>query len=152
VQANNVATRAANRVNSYAVEVKADIDEYDPWRFFQVGDSVWVYDQELGLTDSANEVYYRGVAIRPQKLRVQAMTSPIRQGYGVYLRYWTGAAFAYYDLSPYVEYEEGPVTLELGTRDRFHRKNARPQRINRRSYRQQFRDHYRLARYLNTSP
>jgi hypothetical protein len=151
-QADQMATRAANQVASYAVEARADIDEYDPWRLFKPGDSVYVYDQALALIDTANQVYYRGSAIHPQKLRVQGWDTPILEGYGVYLRRWTGSAFDYVDLSDYVEWEEGSTTVDLGTRARFHRRNARPQRINKQLLRRKARDHYRWARYFGTSP
>lgn len=152
VQASQVATARANQVNTYDIELDAEIDEYDPWRFdCSPGNNVYVYDQSLGLTNTAgDEVYYRGEAIHPTELRVWSWTTPIQEGYGVYLRRWTGAAFDYYDLTPYVEFEEDTTTLELGKRNRrLHRKNARPRRINVRAMRARARLHYRWARYFN---
>lgn len=149
-QANNLATRHANQTAAYSLEVTADVDEYDPWRFVKVGDSVWCYDLDLNLVDTANEVYYRGSAIHPQKLRVQAMTTPIVEGYGVYLRRSDGAGgfLTPYDLTPFVDFEEGDTTFELGTHKRFHRANARPRRFNRRRIRRQQRRLYVLGKYL----
>lgn len=147
-QATNLAVSHANQSASYALEVTADVDEYDPWRFLDTGHYVWVYDQQLGLVDTANEVYYRGSAIHPLKLRVQAMTTPIQEGYGVYLRYWDGAAFALLDLTPYVEWEDDLTTIELGTRSRFHPRNARPRRFNRRRVRRMHARNYRIQQYL----
>jgi hypothetical protein len=151
-QANQMAVRVANTVNTYAVEVSADVDVYDPGRFVQAGDTVYVWDQELRLLDLANEVYYRAEAAHPIKLRVARMEVPIRDGMGVYLRYWNGSAMTYLNLTRYVDFEEGPAQLELGTRKRFRARPARPRRINRRRLRRKARDHYRLARYFNTSP
>ena len=149
VQATQVATKAAVDVSGANLELGADVgDVYDPWRFVQVGDSVFVYDLDLGLTDTANEVYYRGAVIHPKKVRVHAVTTPIREGYGVYLRYWNGSAFAMYDLTPYVAWEEGDTSYELGTRARLHRQNARPRRINRRKIRRDARQMYLLDQYL----
>ena len=149
-QANQLATRHANQTNSYSIDVTAHIDEYDPWRYIEVGDSVYVYDQELGLVDTANEAYYRGSVIHPQKLRVHGWTTPILEGYGVYLRRWTGAAFDYYDLTPYVEFEEDDTTLDLGTRARFHRRGARPKPFNKRRLRRQARRRWKLKKYFDS--
>jgi hypothetical protein len=151
-QANQMAVRLANSVNTYAVEVKADVNVYDAGRYFSVGDTVYVWDQQLRLSDNAHEVNYRGEPAHPKKLRVQRMEVPIRDGMGVYLRYWDGAAFDYVDLSRYVDYEEGPVRVDLGTKSRFRRVEARPRRFNRRRKARQARRHYRLARYFGDSP
>ena len=106
-------------------------------------------DMDLDLVDSANDIYYRGEMIQPKKLRVQSMTTPIHEGYGVYLRYWNGASFSYYDVTPYVDFaaEQSETTLELGTRARYHPKNARPHRFNRRRIRRQQRNLYIAAQY-----
>lgn len=147
-QAKNVAARHAAQVNSYALELDAEIDEYNPTRFMEPGDSVWVYDLDLDLVDTANEVYYRGSAIHPVSLRVQRMTCPIQDGMGVYLRRWTGAAFELYDLTPYVDFEDNATTIELGTRRRFSPNNPRPKRINRRRTMRAARKLYKLREYL----
>ena len=151
-QANQMAVRLANAVNTYAVEVKADVNVYDAGRYMSVGDTVYVWDQGLRLSDNANEVNYRGEAAHPKKLRVQRMEVPIRDGMGVYLRYWDGAAFDYVDLTRYVDYEEGPARVDLGTKSRFRRVDARPRRFNRRRKAGQARQHYKLARYFGDSP
>lgn len=147
-QANTVATRHANQVGSYATTLQASIDEYNPLRFLNTGDTVYVYDLDLGLTDTTNEVYYRGTAIHPTTLRVQAIDTPILEGYGVYLRTWDGAAFDLVDLTPYVDFEEGDTTVELGTRNRFHRPNARPRRFNKKKVKRQARRMYMVQQYL----
>lgn len=151
-QATALATRHAANVGSYNLDLDADIDEYDPWRFdLTPGNNVYVYDPALGLYNtSGDEVYYRGEVIHPTEARVRSMTTPIQDGYGVYLRYWSGAAFSYYDLTPFVEFEDDVTTLELGSRRRLHRKNVRPRRINRQRFLRRQRQYYRAAVYAST--
>lgn len=147
-QATNVATSQANQSASYQIEVQASVDEYNPLYHVQTGDTVYVYDLAQGMVDTSNEVYYRGEVTHPLELRVQAIQTPVLDGYGVYLRYWNGSAFALYDLTPYVEPEEDTTVIDLGTRSRFHRKNARPRRIDRRRIFVRERRNYLLAQYL----
>jgi hypothetical protein len=147
-QANNVAARHAAAVNSYALELDADIDEFHPTRFLTPGDAVWVYDIDLDLIDTANEIYYRGSAIHPVKLRVQRMTCPIQEGMGVYLRRWTGAAFELYDLTPYVDFEVDTTTVELGTRRQFSPHKPRARKINRKQTKKDARAIYKLRQFF----
>lgn len=135
-RANTLATREANERTNVTPEITATLhDCYDPWRFtITPGNTVYVHDLDQKLYDTTKEVYYRGEALHPTTGRVDQMTTPIQEGYGVYLRYWTGAAFAYYRLTPYVEFEEGPTTLKLNHRDRFPASPARAGRVNRRQW------------------
>lgn len=149
-QASNLAASIAAQAATAWYETSADIDEYDPGRFVQPGDSVWVYDLELGLVDTANEVYYQGEALHPKKERVEAMTCPILDGYGVYLRLWDGAAFHYHDLSDFVMWEDGPTTLELGVRAYLRRRRPRPDRFNRRRFRRQYRRFFLISKYVQS--
>lgn len=149
-QANNVAKQAAVASSSYDIEVTAEVDEYDAGRFVTAGDYVYVYDLGLDLTDTANEVYYRGSAIHPTKLRCHRVTAPIQEGMGVYLRYWDGAAFALYDLTQYVAFEEDTTTIEVGSRRRRFSTRGRPKRFNRARLRRQARHQYRLMKYLES--
>ena len=152
-QANNLATRLANTANSYDIELTAEIDEYHPLRFVKPGDTVYTYDLRLGLTDTSNEIYYRGQAIHPTEVRIQRITAPIQEGMGVYLRRSDGAGgFEYIDLTPYVDFEDDTTVIEAGTRSKFTRKRARPKRFNRRAFMQRARQQYRLAKYLTGSP
>jgi hypothetical protein len=95
---------------------------------------VYLWDLELGLSEPRN-VQYMGETISPITGRVDEMETPIQDGYGVYLRYWTGAAFAYYRLTDYVEFEEGPTTLKINHRDRFPVFGRRAKRVTRRQRR-----------------
>ncbi len=151
--ATRVARRAADQSNSYAATVTAEVDCEAIGRFIECGDTVYVWDLENGLTDNSNEVQYRAEPAHPQKLRVQRMEVPVTEGMGVYMRVWDGvSAFEYVDLTRYVDFEEGPARLELGTKARLHQTNARPKRLDRGRIRRWARQHYLLARWLGTSP
>lgn len=76
-----------------------------------VGENVWVYDPEAGLYDNTNEVQFQGETLNPALLRVTAMTWPITEGRGVYLRTGSGE---WIDLTPFVTYESGQVNVTVG--------------------------------------
>lgn len=88
---------------TYAVPIRA-----------KPGDNVWVYDPLAGLTDSANQITWRGELITPVKLRVKSYTYPIERGMGVYVRR-SGSTATYLDITDYVEYETGDTLWEVGT-------------------------------------
>jgi hypothetical protein len=135
-RANSIAAREAAERTNIRQEVTAELaDVYAPWRFdITPGNSVYLWDLELGLSEPRN-VQYMGETISPITGRVDEMETPIQDGYGVYLRYWTGAAFAYYRLTDYVEFEEGPTTLKINHRDRFPVFGRRAKRVTRRQRR-----------------
>lgn len=78
-------------------------NDYDIHGSFEVGDYIWFYDPDGGLTDESNEITIRGVRINPVKLRVTETDWPITEGYTVAHRdkdgNWT-------DLTDYVHWEE----------------------------------------------
>ena len=78
------------------------------------GDRVYVFDTRSGLTDTANQIPWRGETITPVILRCKAITWPITRKMGVYGRR-SGATPTYFDLSPFVEYEDGDTQWEVGT-------------------------------------
>jgi hypothetical protein len=84
-------------------------------RLIRPGDNVYLYDIDSGLYDTANQIVYRGETIFPVKHRVLSMTWAIENGYGVYIRS-NAATPAYYDLTPYVDWEQPGATLEVGSR------------------------------------
>lgn len=109
--------------------INLDLDFYDIQGDFEVGDNIFVYDPDLGFEDndekvaedpertSKYEVSYQGQFINPEKIRVTAITWPIKQGYGVYLRRLrssTSTLVEYVDLTPYVSWESAGTTLEVG--------------------------------------
>lgn len=87
---------------------------YTVSRFVEPGDYVYAWDQLGDLTDSANQVTYRGERITPLILRVHALTFPIEEGMGVYARRSTGSGYTYTDLTDFVEWETADVTWEVG--------------------------------------
>lgn len=124
-QANSLAARELNERSEVRSEVVVEVDVFDPWRYdMSPGNWVYLYDPDTKIIDTANEVYYRGEAIRPDKGLVQQWTTPIQEDYGVYLRYWDGAAMAYYDLTNWVAVESEPTRILVGHRDRFAPKMA----------------------------
>lgn len=123
--ANRLAARELNERSEVRSEVVVEVDVFDPWRYdMSPGNGVYLYDPDTKIIDTANEVYYRGEAIRPDKGIVQQWTTPIQEDYGVYLRYWNGASMTYYDLTNWVEFESGPTRIQVGHRDRFAPKMA----------------------------
>lgn len=77
------------------------------------GDTVYAYDPDAGLYDTANQIDWSGERITPVALRVRAYTWPITQGMGVYARR-SGATPTYTDLSDYVRWETSDTTWEVG--------------------------------------
>ena len=119
----NVAAYAQSVLNLFSAtqrqSVKLTSSTYAASLRVKVGDRVYVYDQRAGLTDSANQLTWRGELITPVILRCKAITWPILRGYGVYARR-TGATSTYIDLSDWVEYEgtkdaPGLTEWEVGT-------------------------------------
>ena len=109
--------------------INLDLDYYDIQGDFEVGDNIFVYDTDLGFEDTDDkvnedptrtskfEVSYQGQYVNPEKIRVTAITWPIENTYGVYLRRLTSTSsntYQYINLTPYVSFEEGGTTLEVG--------------------------------------
>jgi len=109
--------------------INLDLDYYDIQGDFEVGDNIFVYDTDLGFVDTDDkvaedttrtakyEVSYQGQYVNPEKIRVTAITWPIKNSYGVYLRRLTSSSsntYQYINLTPYVSFESGGTTLEVG--------------------------------------
>lgn len=75
------------------------------------GDYVWVFDPDIGLFDTDNEVVFRGVPLYPAKLRLTEVTWSVKPGYMVAYRDPDGVWF---DLTDYVIFETGQSTLKVG--------------------------------------
>ena len=119
-QANDLAARELNERSEVRNQLTVTIDEYDPWRFdISPGNHAYVMEPDAKIQDLTKSVQYQGEVIHPDQGLIQEWTTPIQEGYGVYLRYWTGAAFTYYDLTEWVDWETEPTTLKIGHRDRF---------------------------------
>lgn len=119
-QANALAAAEVNERSAIRYEASAAIVELsDPWAYdLTPGNRVWVEDFDRGIYDTANQIVYRGEVCFPRSSRVDEMTYAPASG-GHYLRYYTGAAFAWLDLTRYVVPGDGGVTLGLDRRDRF---------------------------------
>lgn len=110
--ANGIASAQLARFTQPRHEIKLDPLVYDLGRDVHVGDTIWVEDIPNGLYDPANEVMYRGQVCHPTTARVMAATWKIQQGMGVYLR-GSDSSNTITDLTPYVEWESGPVEVEV---------------------------------------
>lgn len=89
-------------------------DQYNVEGTVSCGAFIGVYDPDLDLRDTTNPDFYAGEEVWPQLVRVLGMTWPVTEGHGVYYRHTTGAAsWAYYDLTPYVLWEQPGATLEV---------------------------------------
>lgn len=116
----NVTAYAASVLGLYSSKrqtIRLSSDTYAASLRVKVGDRVYVYDQRAGLTDSANQITWRGELITPVLLRCLAQTWPILPGMGVYARR-SGATPVYTDLTDWVEFETGAATeWQVGTSD-----------------------------------
>ena len=123
------ATAYLNELKRIKRSINLDLDYYDIQGDFEVGDNIFVYDPDLGFEDTddkvaededrttKHEVSYQGQFINPEKIRVTAITWPIKNNYGVYLRRLTSAknnTYQYIDLTEYVQFESAGTTLEVG--------------------------------------
>lgn len=113
----NLNTAATNLLNLYSTTrdtITLDSAEYAVTRFVIPGDTVYVYDPQAGLFDTANQIPYRGEVISPIKLRLKSVTWPIEAGMGVYLRQ-TGSTPTYVDLTQWVSFEQSGGGLDQST-------------------------------------
>lgn len=117
----NAAQRAAVEVEKLTetrTAVTVSVDDYhvtDPSgqapAAADVGATVWTYDPDEGLFDVANPVRWRGQTIYPVALRVLGASTPIDADTGVYVGNPDGT---FTDITPYVQVESGPASLEVG--------------------------------------
>jgi hypothetical protein len=110
----NADTRAQLQLNRYLGTrnaMRLTTDDYDIRGAFNVGDWVWVYDPDAGLYDTGNEIMFRGERLNPVKLRMAGASWPIRRGMTVAYRDQSGS---WLDLTPYVDWEGGETTVDVG--------------------------------------
>lgn len=81
----------------------------------RAGSPVYVWDQVAGIVDYTTPLPFAGRSIFPRLMRVNRLTWPVRRGMGVYSRVWFDgdAAATWTDLTPYVEFEDTPATVEV---------------------------------------
>ena len=116
------ANKALNEYNRLKKTVNVSLQGYDISGSFKVGDKIFIYDPEVGFEDDAtkaadesrsiHQVTYQGSTINPEKIRVVGMSYPVQSGMGVYYR--NGANGNILDLTDYVEFETGDISLEIG--------------------------------------
>lgn len=81
------------------------------------GDSIYIYDPLHNLTDTANQVVYRGEVRFPLKTRVYGITWPVLDGMGVYLL-TADSSPTIIDLSDWYVPELGAAVLDVGAQVR----------------------------------
>jgi hypothetical protein len=80
-----------------------------------VGDSIAVWNPDVGFADDTNHIMVRGEHYFPIILRVFGKSWPITEGMGVYLEPPTASGDDnIFDLSPYLVPESGSTDLEVG--------------------------------------
>lgn len=95
--------------------VSLSTDEFDIDGTVVVGDTVSVWNPEVGFFDINNHIIVQGEHYFPLNLRVFGATWPITEGMGVYLRPPTASGDDnIFDLSPYLVPESGSTDLEVG--------------------------------------
>ncbi|MFJ4626169.1 hypothetical protein [Streptomyces sp. NPDC088847] len=102
----NADTRAALALNQYSSSNKDfqfSTYDYDVHGTFDVGDYVYVYDPDLGLVNTANEVQFRGVLLNPVKVQVTESTWSITEDFTVAYRDVNGV---WSDLTDNIHFEE----------------------------------------------
>jgi hypothetical protein len=112
--ATNAPARAQLQLNRFTDPSRAitlSTQEYDLKGSVAVGDYLWVYDNEIGITDNANEVMFRGELMYPMKLRLTELTWAVTREMGVAFRDNDGN---WIDLSPYIIPEDGESSLTVG--------------------------------------
>ena len=119
VNAAALAAAQLGRFNRVRQSISVASTGYEIGERVAVGDYVWLYDPTRDLMNLANEVPYRGGMIWPIKIRCTGMTSPIREGMGVYFRRWVDNNTAtwdveWVDLTEWVEWESSNTKVELG--------------------------------------
>lgn len=107
--AGNVANSVLN-LSTLRNSVALSCDLYAPTRFIIPGDTVYVWDPDTGVVDTANQVQFRGITILPAKVRITGLTWPLEPGMGVYYRDSDGS---YKELHRYIAWESEPSSTIL---------------------------------------
>lgn len=108
-----IANQQLARFASIHRELSVDGGTADISHVAPVGSPVYIYGPPV-VADPANTVWFRGQQINPILTRLMGATWPIRRGNGVYLRKSAGSGvFAWHDLTPYVQWEDGAISLEV---------------------------------------
>ena len=116
------ANKALSEYNRLKKTVNVSLEGYDISGSFKVGDKIFIYDPQVGFEDTESkassesrdlfQVVYQGQTLNPEKIRVVGMSYPIQEGMGVYYR--NSSTGNIIDLTDYVEFESGDISLEIG--------------------------------------
>ena len=112
--ATNAPARAQLQLNRFTnprSAVNLSTDDYDVRGTFEVGDVIYVYDPDIGFSDTNNEVTFRGQVLNPKALTVSEMTWPVAAGWTVAFRDQAGT---WWDLSDYYLPESGQSNIVVG--------------------------------------
>lgn len=112
--ATNAQSRAQlqlNRFTNARNAVSLSTDEYDIKGTFSVGDRIFVFDPDIGFSDAANEVTFRGQVLNPIAITISELSWPVEAGWTVAYRDQAGRWF---DLSQYYVPESGSATVTVG--------------------------------------
>ena len=104
-----------SQINRSVRTVSVSTTDYAVSGVVPCGGSIYLYDRELGLYDTANQVQFGGGIIWPVSARVVSITWPIERGMGVYFRTHNGSAASYTDLTDWVEWENPGTQFEVST-------------------------------------
>jgi len=110
----NAQARAQLQLNRFTNPRKAvdlSSDDYDIKGEFAVGDSILVFDPDIGFTDPSVERFWKGLPINPVALTCTEMSWPVSAQWTVAFR--TGAG-VWIDLSDYYIPESGSTTIKVG--------------------------------------
>lgn len=104
------ATILAREGSQAGREVNVSAHRYGLTRQVKAGESMFIYDPEFSLFDTANQQQYQGRTVYPLEARILGVRWPVQPGMTVLVRDYSGGFF---DLTDYVELEEGDATLEV---------------------------------------
>ena len=107
--------QAEVRLARFRKETTVELEDFDVRGTFRVGDTVFVYDPDNSLTDTAQQTTYRGAIISPIAQRVFTHSWAITRGMGVYARDYAGG---YTDLSEWVEFDAPKESVIVGAQER----------------------------------
>jgi len=153
-RADNIARREVDERSVVRDEITVEIAQFDPWRFCQVGDWVLVLDHRLGLKGGSTQIAVAGAAQRPARHRIMSWTVPFDARNGKYLYYYDPdlAAYDIFDLTDWIEAEEGPTVAELGFRSRLFNRRIKTKPVNKRQRYKKARFWARLKKFVDALP
>lgn len=79
------------------------------------GDTVYVWQPRAGIYATGTAMEFRGESVFPVSVRVQRITWPVVEGYGVYLYRRVASTITVTDLTPYVAWPAAGANLEVGS-------------------------------------